>query len=183
MSFVELLLLAVSLAMDAFAVSVCKGLAVKKPRLSHAALCGLYFGFFQFLMPCIGYFITSSFERYVQRFNYWIAFAVLAFIGINMIRESFDEQKEADASFSVPTMLLLAVATSIDALAAGVSFAVLSAKLLGPALVIGAVTFVIAGAGVFIGGVVGNRFSGNAERLGGAVLICLGIKILLTGLL
>ncbi len=183
MSILELLLLAVSLAMDAFAVSVCKGLAVKKPKPYHAALCGLYFGVFQSLMPCAGYFLTSVFDRYVRRYNYWIAFVLLAFIGVNMIRETFDEEKEADASFSVPTMLLLAVATSIDAMAAGVSIAVLSSGIFFQALIIGAVTFVIAFAGVYIGGAVGTRFSGNAERLGGAVLIALGIKILITGLL
>ena len=182
MSIPELILLAVSLAMDAFAVSVCKGLAVTKPRPYHAACCGLYFGFFQFLMPCVGYFVTSSFQRYVEKFNYWIAFILLTLIGLNMIREAADEQKDLDASFSVPTMLMLAVATSIDAMAAGASFAVLSVGIWGAALFIGAVTFVISFAGVYIGRAAGSRFSGNASRLGGAVLIFLGVRILLTGL-
>ena len=183
MSFFELILLSVSLAMDAFAVSVCKGLATPKVRIRHALICGAYFGMFQMLMPCIGFFLTNAFRQAVQAFDHWIAFALLALIGINMIRESFDEEKEADASFSFKTMLWLAVATSIDALAAGVSLALVSVSLPLTIICIGLVTFAISFAGVYIGKAAGTRFSGNAERLGGVVLILLGLKILLTDLL
>ena len=183
MSFFELMLLSVALAMDAFAVSVCKGLATPKVRIRHALICGAYFGMFQMLMPCIGFFLTNAFRQAVQAFDHWIAFALLALIGINMIRESFDEEKEADASFSFKTMLWLAVATSIDALAAGVSLALVSVSLPLTIICIGLITFAISFAGVYIGKVAGTRFSGNAERLGGVVLILLGLKILLTDLL
>ena len=182
MSIPELLLLSVSLAMDAFAVSVCKGIAAGKPRIRHALMCGLYFGGFQFLMPCIGYFAASSFEQYVRRFDHWIAFALLALIGINMIRESLDEQKEANASFSFLTMTALAVATSIDALAVGVSLAVLSVSVWRAAACIGVVTFVISFTGVYIGKAVGSRLAGSAGRAGGSILILLGLKILITDL-
>ena len=183
MSFFELILLSVSLAMDAFAVSVCKGLATPKVKTRHALICGAYFGVFQMLMPCIGFFLTTAFRQAVQAFDHWIAFALLALIGINMIRESFDEEKEADASFSFKTMLWLAVATSIDALAAGVSLALVSVSLPLAIICIGIITFAISFAGVYIGKAAGTRFSGNAERLGGVVLILLGLKILLTDLL
>ena len=183
MSPLELVILSVSLAMDAFAVSVCKGMAAGKPKPYHALLCGGYFGAFQMLMPLIGYYLASAFHDAIERFDHWIAFGLLALIGINMIRESFNEEKEASASFSFGTMTALAVATSIDAMAAGVSLSILSVRILPSVLCIGAITFVIAFAGVYIGRAAGTRFSGNAERLGGLVLILLGIKILLTDLL
>ncbi len=182
MSALELILLSVSLAMDAFAVSVCKGLASPSVKVRHVLLCGCFFGGFQFLMPLAGYGLASIFRQSIERYDHWIAFALLTLIGINMIRESFDEEKEANASFSFVTMLGLAVATSIDALAAGVSLSMLSVQILPSVLCIGGITFVISCAGVMIGHLVGTRFSGNAERLGGAVLIVLGLKTLLTAL-
>ena len=183
MGVLELILLSVSLAMDAFAVSVCKGLATEKVQVRHAALCGVYFGGFQSLMPFIGYLLATAFLRLIDRFDHWIAFVLLLLIGINMIRESRDGEEEADASFSFKSMIVLAVATSIDALAAGISLSVLSVSVVPSILCIGAVTFVISFAGVYIGQAVGTRFSGNAKRLGGVVLILLGFKILLTALL
>ena len=184
MGRIELLLLAVSLAMDAFAVSVGKGLAVPRVKLRHGLICGLWFGVFQALMPCIGYFAGTSFSRFVQPAAPWIAFALLALIGANMIRESMNPgEGEADASFSVGTMLALAVATSIDALAAGVTLAITDSGILIPALVIGVKSFVISFAGVYAGGLVGGRFTRRADMAGGIVLIIIGIKILVTGLL
>ncbi len=180
MSTLDLLLLAVSLAMDAFAVSVCKGLAVDRVRLRHGLICGAYFGVFQALMPCIGYFAGSSFRRFVEPAAPWIAFVLLALIGGNMIRESREEQKEADASFSVATMVGLAVATSIDALAAGVTIAMTGAGIAVAAVVIGAAAFVISFAGVYMGGWIGGRVARRADLAGGIVLILIGLKILLT---
>ena len=184
MGRIELLLLAVSLAMDAFAVSVGKGLAVSRVRPWHGLICGVWFGAFQALMPCIGYAAGNSFSRLVQPAAPWIAFVLLALIGANMIRESMNSKEEkADASFSVGTMIALAVATSIDALAAGVTLAVTDSGILIPALVIGVTSFVISFAGVYAGGWVGGRFVKRADTAGGIVLILIGAKILLTGLL
>ncbi len=182
MSWIELFLLAVSLAMDAFAVSVCKGLAVRDVKARHALICGIYFGVFQALMPCIGYFVGSSFRQRVESLAPVIAFVLLLLIGANMIRESLGEQEEADASFSVATMVALAVATSIDALAAGVSLAMTGTGIAVSATVIGVTAFVISFAGVYIGGLIGGRLAKKADMAGGIVLILLGLKILLTSL-
>ena len=141
MHFAELLLIALGLSMDAFAVSVCKGLSVKELRPRHAMLVGLYFGGFQALMPMIGWLLGYRFESMITRIDHWVAFVLLALIGGNMIRESFSEEEEMNDDFGVKTMLLLAVATSIDALAVGITFAFLSVTILPAALSIGVTTF------------------------------------------
>jgi putative Mn2+ efflux pump MntP len=180
----ELLLIAVGLSMDAFAVSICKGLSLHKLKLRHALLAGLYFGGFQFLMPVIGWLLGYRFEAMIKAFDHWVAFLLLGFIGGNMIRESFaPEEEEHTADLSAPTMLLLAVATSIDAMAVGVSFALLEMRPFPGVLLIGLVTFFCSAGGVQIGSVFGNRFEGKAELAGGAVLILIGVRILAEGLL
>ena len=180
MSILELLLLAVGLAMDAFAVSICKGLALERVTLKHAAIVGAWFGVFQALMPTIGYFLGSTFEQYITAFDHWIAFALLALIGGNMIREALHPEEDgADASLGFRTMLMLAIATRIDALAVGVTFACLQVNLLASVLMIGIITFGISMAGVKLGSIFGNRYQARAELAGGVILILLGFKILL----
>ncbi|MBQ6273813.1 MAG: manganese efflux pump [Oscillospiraceae bacterium] len=179
MHFAELLLIAVGLSMDAFAVSVCKGLSVKELRPRHALLVGLYFGGFQALMPLLGWLLGYRFEALIQRWDHWIAFVLLALIGGNMIRESFSDDEELNDDFGFKTMLLLAVATSIDALAVGVTFAFLQVKILPAAGTIGLTTFLLSVAGVWIGRFFGARYKAGAERLGGCILILIGLKILL----
>lgn len=180
MGILELLLLSVGLAMDAFAVSICKGLALERVTLKHAAIVGAWFGIFQALMPAIGYFLGSAFERYITAFDHWIAFALLALIGGNMIREALHPDEDgADASLGFRTMLLLAIATSIDALAVGITFAFLQVNLLASVLMIGIITFGISMAGVKLGSVFGTRYQARAELAGGVILILLGVKILL----
>ncbi len=182
MSFWELFLIGVGLSMDAFAVSVCKGLSVQKVRARHMLLCGAYFGAFQALMPAAGYFLGSRFSAAITRMGHWVAFFLLAFIGLNMIRESFSGQEQANDDFSPAAMLALAVATSIDALAVGVAFAAVQAAILPAVALIGGTTFAISAAGVRIGAVFGARWHAPAERAGGAVLLFIGLKILLEGL-
>ena len=183
MSIFELLLLAVGLSMDALAVSICKGLALSKTRLRECAIVGLWFGFFQALMPTIGYFLGASFERYIAAFDHWIAFILLAAIGANMIRESFSkEPSPAGAALSFRAMLSLAIATSIDALAAGITFAFFLNSIfsmLFAVSLIGLTTFLISAAGVKIGSIFGAKYKAAAERAGGIILILLGLKILL----
>ena len=179
MSFVELLLVAVGLSMDAFAVSVCKGLSVKKLGVKHAVIAGAYFGGFQFLMPVIGWFLGSRFEHIITSFDHWIAFGLLAIIGVNMIQESFSKAEELNDDFGVKTMLMMAVATSIDALAVGVTFAFLRADIAAAAAVIAATTFLLSFAGVKAGAVFGARWQKKAGIAGGILLILLGTKILL----
>ena len=176
----ELILLAIGLAMDAFAVSVCKGLATGRVRAKHLALCGLWFGGFQALMPFLGYLLGRAFERYITAFDHWIAFLLLAVIGISMIREAFDKDGEkADSSFAIRTMLLMAVATSIDALAVGITYGVLPSVNLPLALaLIGGITFLLSAVGVKIGSVFGTRYRFAAQMTGGILLILLGGKIL-----
>lgn len=181
MGLVELFLLAVGLSMDAFAVSVCKGLAMKRCSLRNAAVCGLWFGGFQALMPAIGYFLGYRFREYITAVDHWIAFALLLLIGGNMVREAVckGEDEEADDSLDVKTMLLLAIATSIDALAVGVTFAFLpNTNVPAAVLFIGTVTFVLSMIGVKVGNVFGSKYKARAELLGGIILILLGIKIL-----
>ena len=179
MGFVELLLIGVGLSMDAFAVSVCKGLSVRKIRLKHALAAGLYFGGFQFLMPVIGWLLGYRFEGLISSVDHWIAFALLALIGLNMIKESRGKAEELNDDFGFKTMLLLAVATSIDALAVGISFAFLSVSILPAAALIGVTTFLLSAAGIFIGNIFGSRYKSRAELAGGIILILIGLRILL----
>ena len=178
MGFLELLLIAVGLSMDAFAVSVCKGLSLQRLRARHAALVGLYFGGFQALMPVIGWALGYRFEHVIQSFDHWIAFGLLTVIGLSMIREA-GQAEEMNDDLRFRTMLLLAVATSIDALAVGVTFAFLQVRILPAAGLIGAVTFALSAVGVKIGSLFGLRYRARAEICGGAILILLGFKILL----
>lgn len=180
MGLIELFLIAVGLSMDAFAVSVCKGLAMPKCTFKKAAIVGLWFGGFQALMPAIGYILGAQFQETIASIDHWIAFVLLALIGGNMIREALDnDEEEADASLDVKTMFLLAVATSIDALAIGITFAFLKVNIIPAVCFIGSVTFIISFAGVKIGNVFGARYKNKAEIVGGVILILLGLKILL----
>lgn len=180
MGLIELFLSAVGLSMDAFAVSVCKGLAMPKCTFKKAAIVGLWFGGFQALMPAIGYVLGAQFQETIASIDHWIAFVLLALIGGNMIHEALDnDEEEADASLDVKTMFLLAVATSIDALAIGITFAFLKVNIIPAVCFIGIVTFIISFAGVKIGNVFGVRYKNKAEIVGGVILILLGLKILL----
>ena len=180
MDLIELFLIAVGLSMDAFAVSVCKGLAMPKCTFKKAAIVGLWFGGFQALMPAIGYILGAQFQEAIASIDHWIAFVLLALIGGNMIHEALDnDEEEADASLNVKTMFLLAVATSIDALAIGITFAFLKVNIIPAVCFIGIVTFIISFAGVKIGNVFGARYKNKAEIVGGVILIFLGLKILL----
>ena len=180
MGLIELFLIAVGLSMDAFAVSVCKGLAMPTCTFKKAAIVGLWFGGFQALMPAIGYVLGAQFQETIASIDHWIAFVLLALIGGNMIHEALDnDEEEADASLDVKTMFLLAVATSIDALAIGITFAFLKVNIIPAVCFIGIVTFIISFAGVKIGNVFGVRYKNKAEIVGGVILILLGLKILL----
>lgn len=180
MGLIELFLIAVGLSMDAFAVSVCKGLAMPKCTFKKATIVGLWFGGFQALMPAIGYVLGAQFQEAIASIDHWIAFVLLALIGGNMIHEALDnDEEEADASLDVKTMFLLAVATSIDALAIGITFAFLKVNIIPAVCFIGIVTFIISFAGVKIGNVFGARYKNKAEIVGGVILILLGLKILL----
>lgn len=184
MGVVELFILAVGLSMDAFAVAVCKGLALKKVKPAHAAWVGLWFGGFQALMPAIGYFIGVQFAGYITAIDHWVAFVLLGAIGGNMIKEALsNEEEEADASLTCKKMLPLAIATSIDALAVGVSFAFLNVNIGLAASFIGCVTFVLSAIGVKVGSLFGAKYKSRAELVGGVILIALGVKILLEHLL
>ena len=178
MGFIELLLIAVGLSMDAFAVSVCKGLSVKKVGVKHAALAGLYFGGFQFLMPVIGYLLGFRFESVIESIDHWVAFVLLAFIGGNMIKESLGKAEELNDDFGVKTMLLMAIATSIDALAVGITFAFLEVQILPAAGLIGVTTFLLSFVGIYIGNAFGTRYKSRAELAGGIILVVIGVKIL-----
>ena len=176
----ELLVIAIGLSMDACAVSICKGLSVGKVKLKHALICGAWFGAFQALMPLIGYFLGSSFKSYIERFDHWIAFALLTIIGVNMIREALSkEDEECCNSFGFKTMFVMAIATSIDALAVGVTFAFLGVNILAAVLFIGVITFTLSALGVKIGNIFGAKYKSVSEFVGGAVLILMGLKILL----
>ena len=180
MGMIELFILAVGLSMDAFAVSVCKGLAMKKAPAKAMVLCGAWFGGFQALMPLIGFFLGTLFIDAISAIDHWIAFALLALIGINMLREALgkDEGEQTDADLSVRTMFLMAVATSIDALAVGISLAGVGNIYLA-VLLIGATTFALSAVGVKVGSVFGSKYEKKAEIVGGVILILLGVKILL----
>ena len=181
MTLFELFLIAVGLSMDAFAVSVCKGLSTQKLKAKHYLTVGAWFGGFQALMPTLGYLLGSSFEMYINKFDHWIAFILLAAIGGNMIKESFEkEEDKLDDSFAFKTMLLLAVATSIDALAVGITFALLpDVNIVAAVCFIGATTFILSAVGLKVGNIFGLKYKNKAEFVGGAILILIGLKILL----
>ena len=177
---IELFLLGVGLSMDAFAVSVCKGLGMKKLNKKQALIIGLYFGGFQALMPFVGWLLGSQFQKYITSIDHWIAFILLGIIGFNMVKESLDKEAEScDASIDVKTMLMLAIATSIDALAVGVTFAFLDVQILPAISFIGCTTFIISVIGVKVGTVFGARYKSRAELTGGVILILIGLKILI----
>lgn len=181
MGIAELLILAVGVSMDALAVAICKGLSIQKLKLRHALIVGAWFGIFQALMPTIGWFLGSAFTDLITAIDHWIAFILLAIIGGNMLREALSkkEDEDIDPSLAFGSMLLLAIATSIDALAVGVTLALLKVNIIATVLSIGLCTFVISTVGVKIGHVFGKKFKAKAEFLGGAVLILIGLKILL----
>ncbi len=179
MTNTELLIIAVVLSLDAFSVSVCKGLALGKIRLKNAVTVGLWFGIFQALMPLIGYFLGESFSTFVEKVSPWIAFVLLCAIGANMIKEAFEEEQCADCSLCAKAMLPLAIATSIDALAVGVSFAMTNVENIFFAVgTIGIVTFALSSLGVKIGSIFGTKYNKRAQITGGIVLCILGLKIL-----
>ena len=176
---------AIALSMDAFAVAMCKGLATEKVRPKHMITVGLWFGGFQALMPFLGYVLGTAFQKYIQAFDHWIAFVLLAAIGINMIKESCScEENDTDASFGFKTMFVMAVATSIDAFAAGIAFtAEKNLNIYIAVLFIGVITFTLSALGVRLGNVFGAKYKSKAELAGGIILIILGIKILIEHLI
>ncbi len=187
MNIVEIVLLAVSLSMDAFAVALCKGLALKKINLKSCAIVGLWFGAFQGLMPMLGYFLGSTFADKITSIDHWIAFILLAIIGGNMIKEALEKDEEkVNDSLGFKTMLVMAIATSIDALAVGVSFAFTDFEpdwfVYIAFILIGVITFTLSSIGVKIGNIFGTKYKSKAEFAGGSILILLGLKILLEGL-
>ena len=184
MGLTELFILAVGLSMDAFAVSICKGLSLCRIKVKHMLIAGIWFGGFQALMPLIGYVCGSFFADFVTQFAHWIAFVLLLVIGGNMIKESreADDSCDIDASMSFKAMLALAVATSIDALAVGVSFAFMKVDIIWAVIFIGVITFTLSACGVKIGSLFGTKYKSKAELAGGVVLILIGLKVLLEGL-
>lgn len=187
MGFGELLLLALGLSMDAFAVSVCKGLAMKKATLKAELTCGIWFGGFQALMPLIGFFLGTLFADAIEAIDHWVAFVLLAVIGANMLKEAFSKEEccccdEKNADMSVKTMFVMAVATSIDALAVGISLSMADVNIFVAVLLIGVCTCFLSACGVKIGNVFGSRYEKKAQMAGGVILILLGLKMLLEGL-
>ena len=179
MDLLTLLTLAVGLAMDAFAVSICKGLAMREKVLKKGVIVGLWFGGFQALMPTIGFFLGTQFKDQITSIDHWIAFVLLGLIGINMVKEALsNDEEQADASIEIKEMFMLAVATSIDALAVGITFAFLNVHIVSAASMIGVCTFLISFAGVKIGNIFGTKYKSKAELAGGIILILLGFKIL-----
>ncbi len=179
LDFISVFALAVALAMDAFGVSITDGIILKKVKITNAIKIGFFFGAFQFIMPCIGSFLANFAMDYIEAIDHWIAFVLLAFLGIKMIVDAKDEEKEVcenPLAFSV--LLMMAIATSIDALAAGITIAAVGTPILVPAIIIGIVAFVFSFAGIYIGSKCGNIFAGKAEIIGGVVLILIGIKTL-----
>ena len=181
MTFIELLLIAIGLSMDAFSVSICKGLTTKRFSWRMALICGLWFGLFQALMPVIGYFFGVQFQEMIEAYDHWIAFGLLFLIGANMIRDVFSKKEENsdNGALDFKTMFLLAIATSIDALAVGVSFACIQVKIWSSVLIIGLTTFLFSVLGVKIGNVFGSKYEKSAGVVGGIILIIIGLKILL----
>lgn len=180
MGLIELIILSIALAMDAFTVAVCKGLAMPKMKWKNAIIIGIYFGLFQALMPCIGYLLGINFQNVIANIDHWVAFILLVGIGINMIKDSMlKEKEETSDSIKFKDMLILAIATSIDALAVGVTFAFLKVNIILSVVLIGIITFIISIIGVKIGNVFGDKYEKKAELAGGIILILLGTKILL----
>ena len=181
MGFIELFLIGVGLAMDAFAVSICKGLNMRKMNYRQATVIALFFGGFQAFMPFLGWSLGRHFEHYIVSIDHWIAFILLAIIGGNMIKEAVgnDDDEESNADFSIKALFVLAVATSIDALAAGVSFAFLKTDIISSIIIIGITTFLFSIVGFKIGNIFGNRYKKRAELVGGVILITIGLKILI----
>ena len=184
MGFVELFLIAVGLSMDAFAVSVCKGLGMRRLNMGQAAVIALFFGGFQALMPLIGWFVGAQFSRFVTAYAPWIAFALLAFVGGKMLWDAFHGEDEEEGPFKLELgeLLMLAIATSIDALAVGVSFAFLQVDIVPSVAIIGVTTFALSLVGVVVGHQFGSRWEKPATIVGGVVLVCIGVKVLLEGL-
>lgn len=179
MGLLEISLIGIGLAMDAFAVSICKGLAMKKFDLKKAIIIGLYFGIFQMLMPTLGYILGGTFQDLVTSIDHWVAFFLLSAIGINMIINSLKKEENANDSVDFKTMFVLAIATSIDALAVGITFAFFEINLMEAVSIIGIITFVLSVVGVKIGNKFGGKMKGKAEIMGGVILILMGIKILI----
>jgi Predicted membrane protein len=179
MGFTGILFIGIGLAMDAFAVSICKGLSTRQLKIKHTLICGGYFGFFQGMMPVIGYILGIQFKDKIENIDHWIAFILLAFIGANMIKEAFEDDEDCNADFSFKAMIPLAIATSIDALAIGVTFAFLNVNIIYAASIIAITTFLISMIGVKIGHVFGMKYKSKAEIVGGVILILMGLKILL----
>ena len=175
----ELFVIAIGLSMDAFAVAICKGLSVMRVTKKHAIVVGLWFGGFQAAMPALGYWLGSHFQKQIESVDHWIAFVLLAIIGLNMIKESREKTEELDSSFGIKSMFPLAIATSIDALAVGITFAFLKVTIAPAVSFIGIITFALSAAGVKIGNVFGAKYKSKAELVGGIVLILMGLKILL----
>lgn len=183
MSFMELVLIAVGLSMDAFAVAICKGLSVQKLGWKHYLTVGVWFGGFQALMPTLGYLLGTTFERYITSVDHWVAFVLLCLIGGSMLKEGLakeEEEKEERAGFDFKSMLLLAVATSIDALAVGITFALLpDVNIFSAVGLIGTITFCLSAVGLKVGNIFGLKYKSKAEAVGGVILILIGVKILL----
>jgi putative Mn2+ efflux pump MntP len=181
MGFWEIFLIAIGLSMDAFAVAITLGLSIQKPKIIEYLIPGIYFGFFQALMPLTGYFAGTLFADKIMNVEHWVAFVLLGLVGGNMIRESFskEEEKIHENPFNFIKMLLLAIATSIDALAVGVTFAFFQMNIFIAIMIIGLTTFIISIIGVKIGNIFGTKFKSKAEFVGGAVLVILGVKILI----
>ncbi len=180
MNLIEIILISISLAADAFAVSVCKGLSIKKISIKKILIVGAYFGIFQGIMPIIGYFLGNTFENIITNIDHWLIFVLLVTIGANMIRESFsNEIKETNDLINIKTMLPLAIATSIDALAIGITFAFLKVNVILSCTLISIITFTLSSLGVYLGNRVGKKYEHKAEFIGGFILIILGVKILL----
>lgn len=182
MNFGELFLIAIGLSMDAFAIAICKGLSVEKIQIKHMLITGLWSGGAQALMPLLGYLLGTSFQTIVESIDHWIAFVLLSVVGISMLKESREEARKLDASFSAKVMFPLAIADSIDAMAAGVTFAFMEVKIIPAILLIGITTFVISAMGVKIGSKFGEKYKSKAEITGGIILILMGIYILLQDL-
>lgn len=179
MGILEIILLGIGLAMDAFAVSICKGLSMKRMNWKNAIIIAFYFGVFQAIMPSIGYFLGTTFESFVTAVDHWIAFILLSFIGGNMIKESFDnEDEKKNDRVDFKTMVVLAIATSIDALAVGITFAFFDVNVIVAVSIIGVITFFISLLGVKVGNKFGDKYQNKAELMGGILLVLLGIKIL-----